>query len=67
MSTLKELKNIPTPSEIYEREHETYNEDNVKESLKHGRSIKRICSMLQVSEKFVRQCLKELQREGWKI
>lgn len=64
---LTELNTLPTPAEIYSREHETYNEDNVKQSLKIGRSIKQISSRLQVSESFVRQCKKELKREGWKI
>lgn len=64
---LTELNTLPTPAEIYAREHETYNEDNVKRSLKIGRSIKQISSRFQVSDSFVRQCRKELKSEGWKI
>lgn len=67
MTQLTELKTKPTPAELYEREHETYNEDNVKESIKIGRSTRKISSMFQVDEKFVVKCRKELRNEGYQI
>jgi transposase len=61
---LTELNTLPTPADMYAREHETYNEDNVKESIKLGRSTRKIAGMFQVSEQFVIKCRKELRSEG---
>lgn len=61
---LTELKSLPTPADLYAREHETYNEDNVKHSILAGRGTKTIASRYQVSEAFVIKCRNELHREG---
>lgn len=64
MKQLTELMAQPTPAEVYAREHEMVNEDNIKHEIIQGKGTKTIASRYQVSEAFVIKCRKELRNDG---